>query len=191
MKPAALCGLAVVALANTALATTFAFSYDFPSSGPGGYTDSGSGTLTTTYDPVNNDYLITAVTGSTSHWGTILALTPPRGFGGNDNLLFYPAQPYLDSNGITFKVAGAGEDGLGEVNIFFNDPDYSEPPFELGAGPFTVSATTTTEPSAPDVWVMLAGLAAWALGFHPMKSRRSVFSWKQSRRVNWSDGYDV
>ena len=179
MKTAVLCGLAVAALANTASATTFAFTYDFPSSGPGGYSDSGAGTLTAIYDSVSNDYNITAITGSTSHWGTILALAPPGTYAGNDNLLFYPTPPYLDSNGISFKVAGVGEDGSGDVNVYFLGPDYTGPPFQLGSGPFTVTATA--EPAAPDVWVLLAGLIVWALGFHPMSNRRHIFSLQSAK----------
>ena len=54
---------------------------------------------------------------------TITGLMVPGGFAGNDNLLFYPTEPFVDMDGISFLVRGFGDDGSGGASIYF-DPNY-------------------------------------------------------------------
>lgn len=156
--------LAVSALAATASADTFAFSFNFPAVS-GGYADSGSGTLTATFDS-GDQYTVTAITGTTSAYGAITGLLPPGVFPlpfPNDNLLFYPTPPYLDLSGISFTVAGTGDDGLGDVNIYYDStaPGYTEPNSGVDYGPFTVTRITPTVPEPATVFLVLP--AAFAL----------------------------
>jgi hypothetical protein len=76
----------------------------------------GSGTFTAT-DDGSGQYTITAITG-TFDGGTITSLAPLGTFGGNDNLLFYPASAQFDKFGVSFAV------GVNEFNIAFIT-DYS------------------------------------------------------------------
>lgn len=119
--------LLTLGLPTVAHATLLKFSYNIPALSflyPG-LAYSGSGTLTATYDSTRNSYLVTGITGTTSAFGRITGLLAPGTFKGNDNLLFYPDgrypdDRYLDYRGISFSVAGTGDNGRGEVNIYHN-----------------------------------------------------------------------
>jgi hypothetical protein len=137
--------LLLSASALTASADTFNFSYSVTVE-PAGIPDMASGTLTATFDPIANDYNVTAITGTTSAWGAITGLISPGGYEFNDNLLSYPAQPYLDFSGISFTVTGAGDTGTGQVNFFGFQGDY----FEYQGNP-TVPGTATITPAVSGV----------------------------------------
>ncbi len=127
--------VAVLALAATAPAQAgqiFAFSYSLPAgTGPTPTAVSASGLFATT-DLSGGSYTVTGA------WGTwngvaITGVTAPGGFGGNDNLLF-PSAPLLDGNGLAFTVNGSGDDGLGNVNVFYDGTGYAENTFNVGVG---------------------------------------------------------
>jgi hypothetical protein len=111
--------LAVLALAATVPAQAdelFAFSYSLPGTGPTPMAVSASGLFATT-DLSGGSYTVTGVSGT---WNgvAITGIIAPGGFDGNDNLLF-PTAPYLTFGGLSFAVNGVGDDGAGNVNVFF------------------------------------------------------------------------
>jgi hypothetical protein len=180
-------GLALLvssALTGTCLAnTTYNFNYSFPAS-PGELSISASGTLTVgSGDPIDG-FPILSITGSrTVDVGNgpvtmqITGLDPTTGlnsFDGNDNLLFYPDNPVIDFNGISFMVdnAGLSDDGLGDVNVFFagTDPNsgmdlYTEAAGGVTLGDFEVtSASTDPTPEPSTTMLLICGLLGLAVG---------------------------
>jgi hypothetical protein len=147
--------------AGTAYADSFNFTFNFPANGPGGLADSGSGTLTATYEG-NDEYLVTGITGTTSLWGAITGLDAVYAFQGNDNLLFYPTQPYVDSLGISFTVVGLGDEGTNQVNLYLQGsaPDgYTECELNVGQGTFDVVAA----PEPGSIALVALGIAGCLL----------------------------
>jgi hypothetical protein len=138
----------VILTAASASADTFNFSFDFPANGPGGSADSGSGTLTA--NPLGGDeYQVTSISGTTSLWGAITGLDPVNTYEGNDNLLYYPTQPYVDSLGVSFTVVGLGDSGTHQVNLYLQGsaPDgYTECEFNVGQG--TLDVVAAPEPAS-------------------------------------------
>lgn len=119
--------LGLLTFTASASATTFDFSFSLPLVDENA-TDTGSGTITAT-EVSTGEYLVTGITGTTSAWGAITGLVPVGGYppdvpAPNDNLLFYPATPYLDGDGLSFYVAGTGDSGTDEVNICYYCDDY-------------------------------------------------------------------
>jgi len=151
--------LSLSAFAYTASADVFDFSYNVFSSSAN-VQDKASGTITATYDPVHNDYDITAISGTSSAWGA-LTLLPAGAFEGNDNLLFYPTQPFIDFQGISFTVAGAGDIGTGDVNVFYTGGAYYEDVGDLGhPGTFSISPATSSVPEASSSALLLSVIGA-------------------------------
>ena len=137
--------LSVLALAATLPARAsqlFAFNYSLPGTGLTPMAISASGFFATT-DLSGGSYTVTGV------WGTwngvaITGVTPPGGFGSNDNLLF-PAVPLVDSNGLGFTVNGAGDDGAGNVNLYYTGTAYTENSSDVGTGSdFSITPATPT-----------------------------------------------
>jgi hypothetical protein len=140
---AALVALSAVAATVPAQASQlFAFNYSLPGTGPTPLAVSASGFFATT-DLSGGSYTVTGV------WGTwngvaITGIAPPGGFGGNDNLLF-PAAPLVDFNGLGFTVNGAGDDGAGDVNLFYIGTGYTENSASVGVGSdFSITPATPT-----------------------------------------------
>src|ERR1019366_2965778 len=112
----------------------FAFNYSLPGAGPTPMAVSASG-LFATNDLVGSSYTISGA------WGTwngtaITGVFAPGTFGGNDNLLF-SSNPFLDSNGVSFAVNGPGDNGSGNVNVFYDASQggYTENSTNVGVGP--------------------------------------------------------
>jgi hypothetical protein len=152
-------GLAGVSIPSSAQAAQlFNFNYSFGGSTP----VSASGTLNTTdLNAGNNSYTITGITGTRTFNGVtqnILSLIAPGGFGANDNLLFANA-PFLDSNGFTFKVNGAGNNGNGDVNVYYVG-GYREYLSTAGSGAFNV--TNVTPQPVPEPLTIASSVAAGA-----------------------------
>jgi hypothetical protein len=138
--------LSVFALATTPPARAsqlFAFNYSLPGTGLTPMAVSASGFFATT-DLSGGSYTVTGV------WGTwnglaITGVAAPGGFGSNDNLLF-PAAPLVDSNGLGFTVDGAGDDGAGNVNLFYTGTGYTENSPNVGTGSDFSTAPATPTP---------------------------------------------
>jgi hypothetical protein len=131
---------------NIAFPTTFFnFSYYFPGEGSTPMDVSAAGTLTTIQTGPGT-YSVTDISGT---WNglAILGLAPVNTYGSNDNLLF-TASPYLSDNGITFTVPSPGDDGNGNVNVFYNPErgSYTEFSDNVAYGNFDFSASA----SAPE-----------------------------------------
>src|ERR1035441_10251223 len=121
-------------------------------------------------------FQVVGITGSWDLFGvqsTITGLIGPGGFGGNDNLLSYPTEPFVDFNGISFLVAGSGDDGFGDANIYF-DPDYGY--LESGDVLATFNVTLQDSPadsSAPEPsTILLLPLGLGGLMALPKRIRR-------------------
>ena len=103
---------------------------------------SASGFFATT-DLSGGSYTVTGVWGS---WNgvAITGVAAPGGFGSNDNLLF-PAAPLVDGNGLGFTVNGVGDDGAGNVNLYYNGTGYTENSGDVGTGSdFSITPVTPT-----------------------------------------------
>lgn len=161
------------ALGPAHAAQIFNFHYNFPAGLPNGFVE-GMGTLTTTdLDPVTNTYTVVDITGTrTAESGaveTILALIAPGGYF-NSNLL-YASHPRLDGYGLSFIVdnPGGGNDGLGNVNVYYTSLGYTEAGGTIGYGVFEVSSATVPEPGAG---VFLAMGLCWLAAGGLWRSRR-------------------
>lgn len=82
-------------------------------------------------------------------------------FGGNDNLLFYPADPNaLDDLGVAFTLGAGGRLAGDEINISYDQYVLSDSygDFSNVPGIFSVSAVSSSVPEPPSVALLLAGL---------------------------------
>jgi hypothetical protein len=141
------CASALGFAGSLAQGAIFEFSYSLPPllSGPDPLGVTANGIFTTSaFD--GTDYTITSITGF-RNGEAITALLAPGAFSGNDNLLF-PSAPFVDGNGVSFTVAGSGDDGTGDVNLFFDGSGYTENSFNIGDG--TLSVTN----SVPEPWTL-------------------------------------
>ncbi len=140
----------------------FAFQYYITAFDPANVV-SAQGILTTDdFDPSLGGgiggYQIESISGTRtvgSAITNIMGLLPVDSYMGNDNILFYPSMPFLDSNGISFSIdsftfsddAGVGND----VNIYFDQWSssptniYTEPPTFLEDG--TLDIQSVPEPA--------------------------------------------
>jgi hypothetical protein len=160
----------------------FDFQYSFPSYKANGTAISASGTLTTTdLDPIKNNYTITGITGTRTAQGiseTIIGLLSPGTYGINDNFLNI-STPLLTKNGFSYRVFGSGEDGNGNVNVFYSNLDegYSELSSNVDYGSFSV----VTPRPVPEPYTL--GGSFIALGFAWWTNRKqAVASQKQSHK---------
>ena len=155
------------------LAGTFSFDYSLapPPNTPGFVAVAASGTLMADLDSGTGIYVISSIAGNFSIGAAetqITGLIPPGGFF-NSNLLFYPNQPLLDSNGLSFTIADPtlSDDGSGDVNIFF-DPsllylDFNpNPAVFYGNGTFSVSPVSLSNPEPASAMLLIGGLLAVA-----------------------------
>ena len=148
----------------------FNFQYSIPAPNASFDSISASGTLFA--DEVPGGYLVVGITGTrTVNDGipeAITGLIGPFGYAGNSNLLYYPNDPLLDYNGLSFTVAGAGNDGFGNVNLFslsdYLGVLYTENGATVGYGTFEVSPSDVSPSPEPSTMVLLtlgaAGLCA-------------------------------
>ena len=90
---------------------------------------------------------------------SILSLLSPGTFGGNDNLLF-TAGDHLSTNGLSYTVNGAGDDGTGNVNVFSVGAGlYTENSQDVGFGPdFNLSIQTPQIPEPASVTLLCTGI---------------------------------
>lgn len=165
MKKLVLALSALVISATVCSASAFADTFNFSFSGS---SDWGSGQFTATATSTPGEYLITAVTGTTDGF-TISSLLPAGSFGGNDNLLFYPAAggSYVDAPGVAYFLSNGTD-----INLYFVESYAIE---SLGSSGFSFapldSLTVTAAAPEPESLVLLGtGL----LGFCGVVRRRFV-----------------
>lgn len=163
----AVIGLTSVGASSSAQAAQlFDFQYSFPSYEENGTPISASGILTTTdLDPINNNYTITGISGTRTAQGiteTIIGLLSPGTYGVNDNLL-NPSQPFLTTNGFSYLVSGNGEDGNGNVNVFYSSfsEGYSELSSDVDYGNFSINLRSVPEPNAVGGSLIALGFGWW------------------------------
>ncbi|MCW5314390.1 PEP-CTERM sorting domain-containing protein [Nostoc sp. KVJ3] len=158
----------------------FDFEYSFPSYEANSAPISASGTLTTTdLDPVKNNYTITGITGTRKVQGiteTIIGLLSPGTYGLNDNLL-NASTPLLTQNGFSYLVSGNGEDGNGDVNVFYSsfDEGYSELSSNVDYGSFSVTPRSVPEPYTASGSLLALGFCWWT------KRKQAVASQKNHK----------
>ena len=143
--------------AATSSPVYFAFNYSIPGAGLTPMNVSASGILTA-FNTDANSYLVSGISGS---WNgaSILSLLSPGTFDGNDNLLF-GADPHLTVNGLSFAVNGVGDDGTGNVNVFyFGSGAYTEFSENVGfTQDFNLSQTLSQTPEPASVTLMFTGI---------------------------------
>lgn len=137
----------------------FAFNYLIPGAGATPMNVSASGILTA-FNTDANSYLVSGISGS---WNgaSILSLLSPGTFGGNDNLLF-GANPHLTGNGLSFAVNGVGDDGTGNVNVYYSgtEASYTESSENVGfTQDFNLSQTLSQTPEPASVTLMFTGIS--------------------------------
>ncbi len=97
----------------------------------------------------------------------------PGGYQTNDNLLFYPAQPYFDYNGISFTVTGAGDTGTHQVNFFSFQGDYYEYVGSLATpGTLTITPAVSGVPEPASGALLLAGIGGMGAAFWRRRALR-------------------
>ncbi|MBD2250832.1 PEP-CTERM sorting domain-containing protein [Nostoc parmelioides] len=154
-------------------AQIFNFQYSFPSYDADGTSISARGKLfTTDLDPINQKYTITGISGTRTVKGiteSIIGLLSPSTYGNNDNLL-NASQPLLTTNGFSYLVAGDGEDGQGNVNVFYSSlsDGYSEFSSDVDFGSFSVTPHSVPEPYTVVGLLVTLGFGSW------MKRRQAV-----------------
>jgi hypothetical protein len=126
-------------------AVVFDFSYSFAGIAATPMDVTASGQFTAT-DLLDGSFLVTGITG-TWNGAAITGLIPVGAYAGNDNLLFFPAEPYIDISGISYSVSAGGDDSFGDVNIYLDwTAQYTENNINVGYGVFSVSPVP--EPAA-------------------------------------------
>ncbi|BAB78204.1 PEP-CTERM sorting domain-containing protein (plasmid) [Anabaena sp. FACHB-709] len=180
----AVVGLTGMSACSTAQAAQlFNFQYSFPSYEVNGTPIYASGTLTTTdLDPINNSYTIIGINGKRTDKGiteTIIGLLLPGTYGVNDNLL-NASQPLLTTNGFSYLVSGSGEDGLGNVNVFYSsfNEGYSELSSDVDYGNFSINPRSVPEPHTVVGSLLAIGFGWWrkrkqAVAFQRVISREA------------------
>ena len=166
--------LSVLALAATPPARAsqlFAFNYSLPGTGLTPMPVSASGFFVTT-DLLGSSYTVTGV------WGTwngvaIQGVTAPGGFGGNDNLLF-PVGNHVSTNGLSYTVAGAGDDTTGNVNIFLvGGGFYTELSPDVGVGTDFNLSQQTPEPGTATLLYTAIPVVLFLIRRRSMAQRRA------------------
>lgn len=160
---------AAINILTSAQAAQFNFNYSLPGINPNAQAVTASGVLTTTnLDLQTGTYTITGISG-TRNGQQIISLLPLYSYGVNDNLL-NETEPFLTSNGFTYKVSGLGDDGLGDVNINYTSSGYTEYADNVGFGPFSVppvAGPNFTPVPEPDfdlgVTIIAGSIIAWSL----------------------------
>jgi hypothetical protein len=147
---------------STPSPAAFNFAYSIPGSPATPMAVSASGILTA-FNITANSYLVRGISG-TWNGAAILDLLSPQAFGGNDNLLF-TADPHLTGNGLGFTVNDLGDDGSGNVNVFFLG-SYTENSVDVGGTPtFSLSRNvqTSATPEPASVVLLCVGIPVFLL----------------------------
>ena len=159
----AILGLALGSQSLRAGAIDYSYSFSLVSSGD----VTSTGVLTTTA-LTDGAYTIIGITGSRTANGiteSIAGILPVNGFSGNDNLLF-PNSPFLDGNGFSFYLTGAGgDDGKGDVNVYYDSMvgSYSESSSKVKFGSFSITPESAVPEPMPPTFAVIAlfGAISW------------------------------
>src|SRR5581483_2266368 len=100
----------VILLGTIATVPAHAMTFDFSATSTGAPGDLASGAFTASLSSPGI-YSVTGITGTFDG----VAITGLSGYANADNVLFFPTQPYVDFQGISFHTAG-----LGDINLFSN-----------------------------------------------------------------------
>jgi hypothetical protein len=151
----------------------FNFSYSLPGFdlSPTPMPVSASGTLTA-FQIAADTYLASAISG---RWNgvSILSLLSPGTFGGNDNLLFTTGD-HLSTNGLSYTVNGAGDDGTGNVNVFsVGGGLYTENSPDVGFGPDFNLSIQVPEPASAALLCTAIPVALFVLRRRSMAKKRA------------------
>jgi hypothetical protein len=144
-----------------------AMTFDFSVSSIGSPGDIASGTFTGNQTS-SGIYTLTGITG-TFDGSTITGLT---GYANADNLLFYPTQPFVDFEGISFLTS---QPNLGAVNLFSNSGYFEVKSSVDSVGyyfdgtPITLAVSAT--PLPPTWTMMLIGLAGFGFVVYRRKAK--------------------
>jgi hypothetical protein len=139
-----------------------AITFDFSVSSTG---DLASGTFTANLTSPGI-YTLTSITGTFDG----VAITGLSTYANADNELFYPTQPYVDFQGISFQTHG-----LGDINLFSNSGYFEVKStvdnvgYYFSGTPISLAVSATPLPSTFSLFV--GGLAALGL-----------FGWRTTRR---------
>jgi PEP-CTERM motif len=172
MKLAKLVGPLAFALLIAGPASTAVFDFSYTD----GVDTFGSGEFFT--NDISSPFLITNVTGSETYQGVTEAITgvaAVNSYAANDNILSFPASPFVTFSGISFTTA------TDAFNIGFVDPIYVilqqstdpggfwGPPPGIALTNFSVSAVPE-----PSTWaMMLIGLAGFGFAFRQSRRKAS------------------
>src|ERR1700730_11321536 len=142
-----------------------AMTFDFSVSSVGVPGDIASGTFTG-IETSSGTYMLTGITG-TFDGVNITSLT---GYANADNKLFYPSQPFVDFNGISFQTAS-----LGAINLFSNS-GYFEVKSSVDSVGYYFSGTpinlaVSATPLPPTWTMMLIGLAGFGFVAYRRKAK--------------------
>jgi PEP-CTERM motif len=147
-----------------------ATTFDFSVSSIGAPGDIASGTFTGN-ETSSGIYALTGITG-TFDGVNITGLT---GYANADNELFYPSQPFVDFNGISFQTAS-----LGAINLFSNS-GYFEVKSSVDAVGYYFSGTpislAVSATPLPSTWtMMLIGLAGFGFVAYRRKTKPALMA---------------
>ncbi|WP_213769866.1 PEPxxWA-CTERM sorting domain-containing protein [Bradyrhizobium sp. dw_78] len=162
---AAACFFSVAATAAHADVLTFDWTLTAPAASLGGFTDTGSGTITVTTGSTGD--IVTAITGEIGG-NAITELLPTGTLNGNDNLLFpigtkfgtgrnaYTSTSDLDPNGIGFATSAGNFDIFGfyapdSTDVTAGNNYGEEGPVPFGVGTFAITAAVPE----PSTWAMM------------------------------------
>lgn len=140
-------------------------TFDFSVSSVGAPGDIASGKFTANLSQPGV-YSLTGITGTFDG----VAITGLSGYADADNKLFYPAQPYVDFQGISFHTVS-----LGDINLFFNagyfevKSSVDRVGYYFSGTPISIGVSATPLPPA---WTMMViGFAGFAFVAYRRKAK--------------------
>jgi hypothetical protein len=143
----------------------YAMTFDFSVTSVGAPGDIASGTFTGN-ETQSGIFALTGITGTFDG----VAITQLTGYANADNVLYYPTQPYVDFQGISFRTAG-----LGDINLFFNSGYFEVKSsidsvgYYFSGSPISLGVSATPLPPA---WtMMLIGIAGLAFSAYRRKAK--------------------